>query len=268
MRSGYSAQMKIFSDVPNETLVTWYVVDPEVNGVLPYATVFGSQVWNLSEKVSPPVGEQFYPRPYANGSAPPGINYPKIGLNPTALGFCGSKRQWEEGCLTSDIIPPTWVDSSVPVCCPRPAFQFSGGTATGKNWVLLCGFDPNAFPNVCFVYFDPLVSAGVCNVLNFRTIPAYFGESAPWVQTGQYALYASDIFLINGKNCQIAITCFPGVSPPPGSIVVWDVDDNLLVATGGWTCSELPITCSPVLSTGGALFCSPFVPSWMVSVTT
>lgn len=112
IRSAYSCQARFYKDDPTKlTTIKWYFT-PILTPAVPYAHPFGQRVWDEREgEPQPQLGEVYGTRSYYNGKP---LNYF------TDYGLCGRQEQWEQGCLTTDTIPPKYHGTDVPTCCGVP----------------------------------------------------------------------------------------------------------------------------------------------------
>ena len=162
---------------------------------MPFASAFGSALYERGEYRQNGIGERDSPRPWRGGSPPRPV---------PAVGLCGTEDQWQNGALTSD--------TAKAGCCPQPA-NFAGGstsiggTGTAVNICLPnsiagptlelssvtdvrlppcpCPTDPP--PNLC-LFFDP-----VLGYWHTQIYPVYYGANTLCgtltVNYGCYPLY-------------------------------------------------------------------------------
>lgn len=203
--------MAMFRDDPSRVVpVQWYFVDPTKNAI-DFPNLFGSNIYDRWEKISPAVGEQFEPHPYSTGTTPPGLS---------KGGLCGSQQQWQEGALTTDPIPAFQPNSVSPICCSPVPFWGVGGTRDGLKFPLVCPFLNGPLPAIMFCYFVSNKPAP-CNDLSLKTIPCYNdGFSAPPI-TGSTLIYQSSVFLYESSRVFLAIYCNGGFSPYQLNIVMY-----------------------------------------------
>jgi hypothetical protein len=122
LRACYATEMALYPDSDVLTPVVWYWADPK-GLVLPYATPFGSRIYDIEEFLEPPIGERYdSPRPWRNGSKP----YPLL-----AGGLCGSESQWFNGPSAMDPLPPNYPGSDWPKCCSPPPAELIGQVGYG-----------------------------------------------------------------------------------------------------------------------------------------
>jgi hypothetical protein len=145
--------MRVYRDSDQTTDVVWYFTQPNAPQ-MPFATAFGSQLWDRKEEPPLPVGEQFRPHPWRGGEPPFAV---PVG------GLCGSIEQWQDGASIADPVTPNYAGTSIPQCCNPPLQRPMGGLAVGG---LLKNTPP---PNLCVP--GPFVPPTLC-------------LSAQWVGTG------------------------------------------------------------------------------------
>jgi len=111
MRQGAlrTVMMRLHRDDPSKlTPVRWYYV-PDDREFIPYPTPFCSRDWEL-ELGDALLGEVASTRQWSQ--APPTSELAGEGL-------CGSREQWERGCLTTDFIAPINPTTAQKCCCGR-----------------------------------------------------------------------------------------------------------------------------------------------------
>jgi hypothetical protein len=109
MRSAASGFIRPYRDAPWITLpIRWYVV-PDTSPYLSLDTCFFWDQWPKQEPTVYPAIEDAYK-----------WNSGKSSGNPVGLGICGSKDQWLNGCLTTDVPPAIDPLTGLPVCCLTP----------------------------------------------------------------------------------------------------------------------------------------------------
>jgi len=121
---------RFFKDDPDTLLPMRWSFVPEKTPGLYWSHAFGSRVWEVGEEDEGPVGELDGPRTWQGGLPP----YPLPIVDPLGrgeLGICGSMEQWQEGCRTSDPVPPNWPGSFVHRCCAPPPLDGFGGVVLG-----------------------------------------------------------------------------------------------------------------------------------------
>lgn len=113
--------MHFFRDAPDAvTTVRWYRCLPGARN-LPYASIFGSRVWERDGD-QPALGEELTYHPWRGGQSK---NQPATG------GICGTREQWENGASIGDPLPPVYPGTTIPICCAKPRPSDRGGIALG-----------------------------------------------------------------------------------------------------------------------------------------
>jgi len=191
--------MRPFQDDPRRTIsVQWYFTDPKTPTInLPSS--FGTECWELGDKwTDNPVGE-LQPRTYEKGQPPFPID---TGKTP-----CGTSNQWQFGALSTDPMPGDYPFSTVPLCCPAPPQEMTGGVAIGTiNVAVRCGYCAN-IPNVAYV---TAVNA-TCPVTGF-VLNGVFPIRAPatcrWPIPFPFGnLMQSDVFIVGGNPVVLILAC-------------------------------------------------------------
>jgi len=138
LRQCYSAEMAFFHDRPGELrTVHWYRV-PETAKEMPWATAFGSRIYERGDEVQPAIGERFSPVPWRACNPP----------CPTpAGGLCGTEDQWANGASIDDLLPAVWPGTAIPQCCNLPLVGSCGGVAIGR-----AGFGACHMESTCDIY--------------------------------------------------------------------------------------------------------------------
>jgi hypothetical protein len=96
MRSAARGYIRPYKDDPSVRIpIRWYVV-PETNPYLSIPTCFFWDQWPKEEPTAYPAIEDAYT--WNNGKPPSNPPVPSF--------YCGSKDQWENGCLTTDRLQP------------------------------------------------------------------------------------------------------------------------------------------------------------------
>lgn len=166
--------------------------------MMPWASVFGSRIYERSDEAQPAIGEKFSPVPWRTGKPP----YPV-----PAGGICGTEHQWSGGASIADPLPPLWPGSSVPRCCSPPIETWTGGTAVGGRPLTApcCGL--SSLPRVVKLFHT--VTAGACPVIDGIPFFLYPTDYTPpiMVSSDLVARWRSDEFFLEGMLRRFYLAC-------------------------------------------------------------
>ena len=117
LRKCYDVPVCFFRDAPGLVTVVHYFFVPSTNLAMPFPHAFDPKNWDIGERVAP-VGQQLGIVRFTKGN--PSRRYQ--GAN-----FCGTIDQWQNGCLTTDPLPPIDPTTGAPFCCGRVGQLAAGG---------------------------------------------------------------------------------------------------------------------------------------------
>ena len=221
IRSAYTVPMRFFRDDPLSVLtVRWSFVADNTPG-MPFAHAFGCRQWDIGEEEEPLIGELDGPRSWRGGTPP----YPLPIVGPLGIdnmGLCGAEEQWKNGALTSDPVPPNWLNTAIPQCCKRPPLFARGGVAIGgPGEIGPCCAGVGLPVNLKAIFSNVVGSCPVLEGLQVALFESTF--QPPDIPIGT-SRYMSNPLSIGGEPVQMFLTC-------RSDIGLWDL---LVMTIGGF----------------------------------